>query len=148
MIGVAPPAALLAILSASSRRRERVLLETFGDRHRDYRRRSPARFLPRPPFPVVTGFAIDWRRGLRKEHGTMFAAVTTAIVLEAAEELARMGSAAWRWREPALLTAWLGVAVLWAAVRHLKHTGRLNDLSSAPSSAVPSPEVPVGEVAP
>ena len=78
----------------------------------------------------------------------MFAAVTTAIVLEAAEELARMGSAAWRWREPALLTAWLGVAVLWAAVRHLKHTGRLNDLSSAPSSAVPSPEVPVGEVAP
>ena len=146
MIGVALPAALLAILSIVAAE-ERVLLETFGDRYRDYCRRVP-RFLPRPPFPVVTGFAIDWRRGLRKEHGTMFAAVTTAIVLEAAEELARMGSAAWRWREPALLTAWLGVAVLWAAVRHLKHTGRLNDLSSAPSSAVASPEVPVGEVAP
>jgi hypothetical protein len=105
------------------------------------------RFLPRPPVPVVAGFAVDWRRGLRKEHGTIFAAVTTAIALEAAEELARTGGTAWRWREPTLLAVWLGAATVWAAVRHLKHTGRLSDLSSAPSTGVPPPKMPIGDVA-
>jgi hypothetical protein len=50
---------------------------------------------------------------------------------------------AWRWRAPTLLAAWLCAAALWAAVRHLKHAGRLSD-AEAP---VPAPKAPVGDVA-
>lgn len=143
MVGVGLPIALLAIRSIVAAE-ERVLLESFGARYREYCRRVP-RFLPRPPFPVVDASRFDWRRALRKEHGTVFAAVTVALALEAAEDLARTGSAAWQWHEPVVLTAWLVVAALWATVRHLKHTGRLSD--PAASEPLPLPQASAGDVA-
>jgi protein-S-isoprenylcysteine O-methyltransferase Ste14 len=144
MVGLALPAALLAIRSVVAAE-ERVLMEDFGVVYRDYCRRVP-RFVPRLPFPRQAAVAIDWRRALRKEHGTAFAAVTTALVLRATEDLARMGSAAWHWHEPVILVAWLVTVALWAVARHLKRTGRLNDMSPPAPIASASDALP-GDVA-
>src|SRR5262245_5835641 len=131
MVDGALPVALLGLRSVVAAE-ERVLANDFGARYRDYCRRVP-RFVPRPPFPRTTGI-VDWQRGLRKEHGTIFGAVTTALLLAATEDFARMGRAAWLRRGPALLGVWLAAAAVWILVRHLKHTGRLGD-ASAPTSA-------------
>ncbi len=137
MVGLALPAALLGIRSIVAAE-ERMLLATFGDRYRDYCRRVP-RFLPRRPFPYGAALAYDWRRALRKEHGTAFAAVSVGLAFAAAEDVARLGPAAWRWRAPLWLAIWLLAAVLWAAVRMWKHApsaGLPIDSSAPPAPAV------------
>ncbi len=134
MVACALPTALLAIGSIVAAE-ERVLANDFGDRYHDYCRRVP-RFVPRLPFPTrPVGMAIDWQRGIRKEHGTIFATLTTALLLAGTEEFARMGNDAWFRRAPALLGLWLAAATLWAFVRHLKHAGRLADAVSSTTEA-------------
>ena len=143
MVGLALPAALLGIRSIVAAE-ERVLLATFGDRYRDYCRRVP-RFLPRPPSPSGAAPAYDWRRALRKEHGTAFAAVSVALAFAAAEDAARLGRAAWHWREPMWLGTWLLAAALWAAVRIWKHAPSA-DLPIAPHPAAPPASAVTGGI--
>jgi protein-S-isoprenylcysteine O-methyltransferase Ste14 len=148
MVGLALPAALLGIRSIVAAE-ERVLLATFGDRYRDYCRRVP-RFLPRPSFPPGpsgAALAYDWRRALRKEHGTAFAAVSVALAFAAAEDAARLGLGAWHWREPMWLGTWLLAAALWAAVRVWKHTVSSGELPITPqATAAAAPAVTGGIV--
>jgi len=145
MVGLALPAALLGIRSIVAAE-ERVLLASFGDRYRDYCRRVP-RFLPRPPFPSGAPLAYDWRRALRKEHGTAFAAVSVALVFAAAEDAARLGRAAWHWREPMWLGVWLVAAALWAAVRVWKRTAEFGDLPITPEPSAPAAPAARGGIA-
>jgi protein-S-isoprenylcysteine O-methyltransferase Ste14 len=102
---------------------ERVLVRAFGRRYVDYCRAVP-RFLPRRP-PTQIRTMVDWRRGLRKEHGPIFAAISALTVLLLVEQLRRFGPAAAGM--PALVGAWLVAALLWVRVRRLKHAGRLGD---------------------
>jgi protein-S-isoprenylcysteine O-methyltransferase Ste14 len=145
MVGIGLPVALLAIRSIVAAE-ERVLTKSFGARYHDYCRRVP-RFLPHRPFARVAAPPLDWHRAVRKEHGTIFAAITTAVVLMAAEDLVREGSTGWHWHVPALLCAWLVMASLWARVRYLKHTGRLHDPPASPRMPTPAPAIPVGDIA-
>jgi protein-S-isoprenylcysteine O-methyltransferase Ste14 len=124
MAFAALPAALLALASIVAAE-ERVLAQTFGERYRQYRARVP-RFVPRRRVQGRSSRPTDWRRALRKEYGTMFAATSTALALLAAKNLARFGSFGHR-RGPVLLGTWLVLAGTWAALRHMKRTGRLND---------------------
>jgi protein-S-isoprenylcysteine O-methyltransferase Ste14 len=141
MAWVALPTALLLIRCIVAAE-ERVLSESFGPYYRDYCRRVP-RFFPRRLLSIAALGPLDWRRALRKEHGPAFAAITTLVVLATAKNFSRMGSAAWHWREPTLLAVWVVAAVLWARVRHLKRTGRLQD----PSVPIAAAENPLGHIA-
>ena len=84
MVGLALLAALLAIRSVVAAE-ERVLMEDFGVVSSRLLPASPPVRPAALPFPRQAAVAIDWRRALRKEHGTAFAAVTTALVLRATE---------------------------------------------------------------
>lgn len=130
LIGI--PAALVAIASLVAAE-ESVLRARFGAQYERYCARV-SRFLPRRPLQEgATADRLNWRRALRREHGTMFAAASAAIGLVAIEDLLRRGPAAWR-HEPMLLAAWIVVALAWAGVRHLKRTARLADV---PGTALP-----------
>jgi protein-S-isoprenylcysteine O-methyltransferase Ste14 len=117
------PIALVAIGSIVAAE-ERVLTRSFGERYREYCATVP-RFLPRH-WPRVTASAIDWRRGLRKEHGTIFAAAWAAIVLFLVEHHLRFGTFG-RHCGPLLVAAWLGLATAWLVLRGLKRHRRLSD---------------------
>jgi protein-S-isoprenylcysteine O-methyltransferase Ste14 len=145
MVGIALPTALLAIRSIVAAE-ERVLLRSFGARYRDYCRRVP-RFVPHPPFPVAPVGPLEWRRALKKEHGTAFAATTTALVLIAAEDVSRMPGTTWHRPAAASFGVWLVAAALWATVRHLKRRGRLTEGIDTSPSAIPHPAASVGDVA-
>jgi protein-S-isoprenylcysteine O-methyltransferase Ste14 len=103
---------------------ERVLAQTFGHRYLAYCRTVP-RFVPRR-MPSFDGTRLDWRRGLRKEHGPIFAAASATLVLLAIEHHDRVGAFGMR-RAPALVATWLVAAAAWTAVRCLKRTGHLAD---------------------
>ena len=117
------PLALVAIACIVSAE-ERVLEQTFGHRYRDYCRTVP-RFVPRHA-PSLRDSAFDWRRGLRKEHGPMFAATSAVATLLIVEHHSRLGTYGIR-RTAALVVIWLCAAATWATVRRLKRTGRLVD---------------------
>lgn len=140
MVGVAVPAALLGIWSIVLAE-ERMLRETFGARYRDYCDRVP-RFLPRMPRTEDDGTRrVDWRRALRKEHGTIFSAATAAALLALAEDHVRTGFAH---RHTLLIVGtWLGTALSWTIVRFLKRQGRLADTyidTTAASSSTHYPD--------
>lgn len=141
MAFVALPIALLAIRSIVAAE-ERVLAEAFGDRYRRYCEHVP-RFVPRDTYPLWSVRPLDWRRALRKEHGTAFAAITTAVVLRAVEDHIRLGTA-WSELDPALPWAWLVAASLWTTVRLLKRTGRLDGRSTTPTPRQPTEPPPPG----
>lgn len=145
MVGIALPAALLAYGSIVLAE-ERMLRETFGDRYREYCARVP-RFWPRRPRSADGPRRVDWRRALRKEHGTIFSAVTTAAIFAIAETHARAGSAAWHRHAWRVLGAWLVVAALWATVRFLKRRGWLSDLYDTTPSSATAPDLPLGNAA-
>lgn len=127
------PAALVAIASLVAAE-ESVLRARFGAQYERYCTRV-SRFRLRRPLsqPAIAG-GLNWRRALRREHGTMFAAASAAIGLLAIEDFHRRRLAAWRRHEPVLLAAWIVAALAWAAVRHLKRTARLADV---PGTAPP-----------
>jgi protein-S-isoprenylcysteine O-methyltransferase Ste14 len=131
MVFVALPIALLAIASLVAAE-ERELLRAHGERYRQYCARVP-RFVSRA-LPTLRGLQPDWRRALRKEHGTLFSAASTAILLIATERYARFGAIGPR-LGPALLVAWLIAAAGWATIRRWKHAGWLNDDASAAPAA-------------
>lgn len=138
MVCIALPTALLAIHSLVATE-ERVLAESYGDRYRHYCRRVP-RFVPRH-LSTLWAAPLDWRRALRKEHATMFAALTTAVVLRAAEDHVRTGLA-WRDLDRSLPCVWLVAATLWGIVRYLKRTGRLDSRPTPPAPRAPAPSLP------
>ncbi len=128
LIGV--PAALVAIASLVAAE-ESMLRARFGAEYERYCARV-ARFRPRrPPHEAAILHRVNWRRALRREHGTMFAAASAAIGLFAIEDFQRRAPAAWHRHAPALLAAWIVAALAWAGVRHLKRTGRLADVPEA-----------------
>ena len=129
---VALPAALVALASLVIAE-ERVLAETFGDRYQQYCARVP-RLVPRG-LPARGEQRPDWRRALRKEHSTIFAATSTALLLLAAEQRARFGSFG-TLRGSVLVAAWLVLADAWVVVRWLKRTGRLKDAERDCSAAI------------
>lgn len=138
MLAIALPAALLAYWSIVVAE-ERMLRETFGARYREYCARVP-RFWPRRPPTAGSVRRVDWRRALRKEHGTIFSAVTAAAIFAVAEAHARAGNAAWHRHAWHVLLAWLAFGALWASVRWLKRRGWLSDLydtTSAPAAELP-----------
>lgn len=139
MVFVALPSALLAIRSIVATE-ERVLADSFGDRYRRYCEHVP-RFVPRDASTLWSVRSLDWRRALRKEHGTAFAAFTTAVVLRAIEDHIRSGTA-WRELDPGLPCAWLVAASLWTTARLLKHTGRLDGRSTTPTRQQPAEPPP------
>jgi protein-S-isoprenylcysteine O-methyltransferase Ste14 len=128
LVLVGLPLACLAIASLVAAE-ESVLAERFGARYAAYRDRV-SRFLPRRPL-LAAGEPLNWRRALRREHGTMFAATSAILALLAVKALARGGLAAWHRHGWSLLAVWLVAAALWAVVRRLKRSARLGDLPGA-----------------
>jgi protein-S-isoprenylcysteine O-methyltransferase Ste14 len=124
MVAIALPAALLAIWSIVVTE-ERMLRATFGARYDEYCARVP-RFWPRRPLGADGVRQLDWRRALRKEHGTIFSAVTAAAIFAIAEDYARAAGAEWHRQAWQVVCAWLLFAALWAIVRLLKHRGSLS----------------------
>ena len=137
MVFVGLPVAGLAIASLVAAE-EGVLAQRFGAQYADYRRRV-ARFVPRRP-ALAAAAPLNWRRALRREHGTMFAAVSAVIALLAVKLVERGGLAAYRRGWP-LLGAWLVAAAVYAVVRRLKRSARLGDppAAIAPDCASASP---------
>lgn len=127
LVFIGLPAAFVAIASLVAAE-ESVLRARFGAQYEGYCARV-SRFRPRRPLnqPAIAG-RLNWRRALRREHGTMFAAASAAIGLFAIEDFQRRGPAAWHRHEPVLLGAWIAMLLAWAVVRHLKRTARLGDV--------------------
>jgi protein-S-isoprenylcysteine O-methyltransferase Ste14 len=122
------PIAMLGIASLVAAE-ETVLTERFGARYAAYRARV-ARFVPRRP-TLAAATPLNWRRALRREHGTIFAAVSAVMALLATKEVRRAGFHVASRHWPAWLLVWLAVAAAWATVRHLKRTARLGDVPVA-----------------
>lgn len=113
-------------LWAIVRSEEEFLRGKFGAEYDDYCR-TVNRFLPdiRGLRQTLSGMHFDWRRVLRKEYGTTFAWISTAIVFMGFERVSWHGLAQ---STPALRTlgsVWLALGVCYLAVRWLKKSGRL-----------------------
>jgi len=128
MVLVGLPVACVAIVCLVAAE-ESVLAARFGASYAAYRDRVP-RFLPRRA-ALAAGEPLNWRRALRREHGTMFAAASAAVALLLVKDLERGGLAAWNHRGWRLLAVWLMLAAVWTVVRRLKRTARLGDLPAA-----------------
>jgi protein-S-isoprenylcysteine O-methyltransferase Ste14 len=113
-------------LYAMARAEEAFLLQKFGAAYAAYCQRVN-RFLPdlRGLTETIGRFRFDWKRALRKDYGTAFAWMTTAIGFLVVKRIAfhRGAGAAMVLRRGAL--AWLCVAGLWGVARWLKKTRRL-----------------------
>jgi protein-S-isoprenylcysteine O-methyltransferase Ste14 len=112
----------LAIIHAE----ERFLSERFGADYEAYCRRVN-RFVPnlRGIRTTLAGMRFDWRRALRKDYGTAFAWLSTAIVLLAWERFQHLGFAGSEARIASLLVVYLAIVVAYVTVRRLKKQHRL-----------------------
>lgn len=131
MVFLALPLALTA-LGSMMVAEERLLLERFGARYRAYAARVPRFGLRGFPHALAHG-AWSWRRALRKEHGTVFAAGTAALVLLLVEHVDRTGVLLWEGPTVTFVAAWLALSTAYLCVRLLKWGGRLD------AAAVPTP---------
>lgn len=119
------PFFLFAYLSIV-RAEEDFLSRRFGGAYEDYCRRVN-RFVPSLAGlgATIRGMAFDWRRLVRKEYGSTFTWITTAIALHVWETYVRQGFEAARPVLRAALVAWAPVVLGYATARYLKKTGRL-----------------------
>jgi len=115
-------AAFLAIIHAE----ERFLTERFGADYEAYCRRVN-RFVPnlRGIRTTLAGMRFDWRRALRKDYGTAFAWLSTAVLLLAWERLEHFGLAGSEAQIARLLVVYLAIVIAYVTVRRLKKHHRL-----------------------
>lgn len=119
----------LAAIASMIIAEERLLAERFGDAYLEHAAGVP-RFSLHGVAAAVVRTGWNPRRALRKEHGTVFGAATTLILLMLAEDTVRVGPLAWRDVPRGPIVVWLGLAVLYAGIRVAKMTGRLASVSS------------------
>ncbi len=114
--------AYLSIVSAE----ENYLLAQFGAPYRDYCRRVN-RFFPSLAGlgETIRGMAFNWKRLIRKEYGSTFTWLTTALALVAWENVARRGADAAAPVLRSVLIAWAPVVLGYGLARFLKKTHRL-----------------------
>jgi protein-S-isoprenylcysteine O-methyltransferase Ste14 len=114
--------AYLAITAAE----EDFLQRRFGAVYEAYRRRVP-RFLPnwKGLGATVRGMRFDWRRLLRKEYGSTFIWMSTALALVYWESVRNAGTAASATTLALVLVLWLPLLVGYGSARYLKKSGRL-----------------------
>ena len=108
---------------------EEFLRNQFGAAYVDYRRRVNRRYIPslRGLGATMKSMSFQWRRLIRKEYGSTFTWLTTAIALLIWEVGARRGWSAIGPRARILVPLWLAVIAGYALARYLKKTGRLKD---------------------
>jgi protein-S-isoprenylcysteine O-methyltransferase Ste14 len=117
---------IVAIIEAE----EEFLRGKFGAEYEDYCRRVN-RFLPslRGLRTTLSGMKFDWRRVLRKEYGTTFAWLSTALIFIAVERISWHPARQVLSALARIAVAWILVALLYGITRWLKKSGRL---TSAP----------------
>jgi protein-S-isoprenylcysteine O-methyltransferase Ste14 len=105
---------------------ETFLRAKFGREYDAYAARVP-RFIPRLRGlrETLSRFSFDWKRVVRKEYGTTFSWITTAVALLALERIRWDGLVGATAALRLLAPTWLGVALLWVTARRLKQTRRL-----------------------
>jgi len=121
---VVVPIALLGVRSMIGAE-EAFLAERFGPAYDRYCA-GVSRFWPRLRGigTSLTESRLDWRRAVRREHGTVFAVVTTALLMVVARRIARDGMLPLA-TVHATAMLWTACAAIYAVVRVLKKTGRL-----------------------
>lgn len=105
---------------------EDYLTRNFGAEYAAYRARVP-RFWPRWTGLGATlrGMTFDWRRVIRKEYGTTFSWVTTALAVVYWEALRNRGAEGARPVMMLVLALWSPVVLGYFAARILKKSGAL-----------------------
>jgi len=111
---------------------EEFLRQRFGEEYEAYCRRVN-RFFPSLKGIVATtrSMSFDWGRLIRKEYGSTFIWITTALALLLWEVAARQGWDSAGPRARVLAVVWLVVLAAYLLARYLKKTGKL----SAPRAA-------------
>lgn len=106
---------------------EDYLGQRFGAEYQDYRRRVP-RYWPNwmGLSATVRGMAFDWRRVIRKEYGSTFAWVTTALALLVWQSARNDEPDAVRRVLVLALALWVPVVAGYLAARILKKSGALD----------------------
>ncbi len=124
---VGVPFFFLAYLSITLAEEE-FLRKQFGLAYVDYCRRVN-RFVPslRGLGATMRSMSFHWKRLVRKEYGSTFTWITTAIALLIWEKAARHGWNAAAPRARILVPIWLLVVAGYALARYLKKSGRLKD---------------------
>ena len=131
LVGV--PFFYLAYLSITLAEEE-FLRKQFGDEYRAYFSRVN-RFLPslRGLGATMRSMTFDWGRLIRKEYGSTFLWITTALGLMVWESVARHGWGSVGPRARVLAAVWVTVLALYLLARYLKKTGRLSAARAATS---------------
>jgi len=121
--------AVVAVIAAIVAAEEEFLARKFGDHYAQYRG-AVNRFLPRIRGLLATlrHTTFDFRRAIRREYGTVFAVVSTGLLLVARRRLALGGLQAARENVSELAVIWVACALGWALVRWLKKTRRLETI--------------------
>lgn len=129
LVGV--PFFYLAYLSMTLAEEEFLRMQ-FGDEYRAYFSRVN-RFLPslRGLGATMRSMTFDWGRLIRKEYGSTFLWITTALGLMVWESVARQGWGSVGTRARVLAAAWVTVLALYLLARYLKKTGRLSAARTA-----------------
>jgi len=111
---------------------EEFLRQRFGEEYEAYCRRVN-RFFPSLKGIVATmrSMSFDWGRLIRKEYGSTFIWITTALALLLWEVAARQGWDSAGPRARVLAVVWVVVLAAYLLARYLKKTGKL----SAPRAA-------------
>jgi protein-S-isoprenylcysteine O-methyltransferase Ste14 len=107
---------------------EHFLFGRFGAAYADYCRRVP-RYLPNLAGigRTVSGMRFHWRRLIRKEYGSTFSWMTTALALVYWESFRNRGAAESQGVLRLVLLLWAPLVLGYLAARYLKKTGRLQD---------------------
>lgn len=105
---------------------EEFLARKFGREYRRYCGRV-CRFRPtfRGLATTMRDTPFDWRRALRREYGTLFAAISAAVALVAAKHVTLDGLDASSELLSRLMSVWAACCGTYLIVRRLKKTGRL-----------------------
>jgi len=127
LIGV--PFFLIAYLCITAAE-EDFLRRQFGAEYDRYVQRVP-RYLPNLGGIGATmrGMQFNWARLIRKEYGSTFSWMTTALALLVWESVRNRGIAASRGVIVGVLVAWAPIVAAYVVARVLKKTGRLRDPS-------------------
>ncbi len=113
---------------------EAFLRKQFGDEYLAYFSRVN-RFFPslRGLGATMRSMTFDWGRLIRKEYGSTFLWITTALGLMAWESAVRHGWSSIAPRARVLAAVWVAVLALYLVARYLKKTGRLSASRTATS---------------